>query len=117
MNQQLASLNFVGILEQAPLRRPGGAGAILVIGATMTRTHEQIRLREPADGTSQVRAINGKHLKFLPINIAYPAGDVRRFSVPGIHHWVAIGGQTGLASRKLIQPAKRQPGVISWLAL
>jgi hypothetical protein len=81
----------------------------------MARTHKEVRLRKPPNGTPKVSAINGKDLKLLTVHISNPAGDVCRFSVPGIHHWISIRGQPGLTSRKLFQSAERQPRLIARL--
>ena len=78
LDEQFSILNFVVVLEQSALRRSGGARAVLVIGAAVAGTHEEVRLREPANRTSQVRAVDGEDLESLVVNISDPACDVAR---------------------------------------
>src|SRR5260370_20232894 len=113
----LPIFNLAGIFKQATFWRSRRAGTVLVVSAAMARAHEQIRLCEPANWTSEVRAIDREDLELLAVNIPYPAGDIRCFSVPGIHDGIAIFCEPRLASVKLIKRTKREPGVISRLLL
>src|ERR1700752_5051663 len=88
-------------------------GTILVVGAAVARTHEEIRLREPAHGASEVRAIDGKDLEILTVNVPYPAGNIGRLSVPRSGGRVAERGEARLAGGKLIESAEREPLVIA----
>jgi hypothetical protein len=72
----------------------------------MARTHEEVRLGEPANGASEVRTVYGKDLECLIVNVPNPARDIAGFAVPGTDYRVAIGGETSLAGRKLLQPAE-----------
>jgi hypothetical protein len=108
-DEEFSILNFVGILEQSARRRPGSARTILVVNASVTRTHKEVRLRKPMHWTSQVRTVNGEHLKILSIDIANPAGNIAGFPIPGINHGIAVGGEPGLADRKLFQRAESEP--------
>src|SRR5215469_12912125 len=116
MNQQLTVLDFVRILKQSALWRSGGAAAIRVIRAAMTRAHEECRLWEPAHGTSEVCAIDCKYLELLPLHAPNPAGNVCRFAIPRVHHGIAIAGEPSLAFGKVIEHAERDPGLRVGLA-
>src|SRR5665213_795816 len=109
-DQQLSALDPVVVFEQATLGRTRSARAILVIRTAMAGTHEQTGLREPANRTPEVRAINRKHLKRLPVHIANPTSDICRNPIPRIHNWIAISGQACLARRELFDAAENDPG-------
>src|ERR1700680_4704143 len=81
----------------------------------MARTHEEVRLREPANRASKVRAVDGKHLELLIINIPHPACDVSGFAIPSIDDGILVCGEPSLASGKLLQSAEREPGLVSKL--
>jgi len=66
----------------------------------MAGTHEEIRLREPANGTAQMSTIYGEDLKLLTVNIPHPAGDIVGFTVPGIDHGILVSGETCLTRRE-----------------
>src|ERR1700675_294103 len=83
----------------------------------MARAHEQARLLEPADRTTEVRAINCENLESLPIHIANPTGDVCRLPIGWIHHRITVGGEASLAGRKLLDVAERNPRLIASLPL
>jgi hypothetical protein len=79
----------------------------------MAGTHEKIRLGEPANRASKVRAIDGKDLVRLIVNVANPTRDVSGFTIPRIDDGILVGGETSLASGKLFQPAERKPRLIT----
>src|SRR5271156_6853925 len=79
----------------------------------MARAHEQTRLREPADRTSEVCTIDCEHLKTLPVHVADPAGNIGGITVPGIHHRISIRRQPRFSGRKLIEIAESDPGFIA----
>src|SRR3981081_1431026 len=81
----------------------------------MAGKHEEVRLGEPPNGASEVRAVDGKDLEFLIINVPDPARDIAGFAIPGIDHGIAISGETSLAGRKLFQRAESEPRVITRL--
>jgi hypothetical protein len=66
-------------------------------------------LWKPANRTSEVRAVDGKDLESLIVNVSDPACYISRFAIPGIHDRVSIGGETSLANRELFQPAEGKP--------
>ena len=55
---------------------------ILIVSAAVTWAHEEIRLREPANRASKMRAINGEDLEILTIDISNPAGEYLQFLHP-----------------------------------
>src|ERR1700693_6619320 len=81
----------------------------------MARAHEQTRLREPTDRTSEVCTIDCEHLKTLSVHVANPAGNIGSITIPRIHHGVSIRRQARFSGRKLIEIAERNPGVIAIL--
>src|SRR5580700_2166127 len=111
-NEKLSVLDLVVVLKQAPLRRAGSPGAVLVINAAVTGAHEQAGLRKPSNRTSQMRAINRKYLELLPVHVSYPARDICRVSIPGIDYGIPVNGKPGLARRKLSQLAERKPRIV-----
>src|ERR1700722_5286161 len=80
----------------------------------MAGAQEQSGLREPADGTPKVRAINRKHLKRFSVHVADPASDVRRSPVRCAPDRVSIVGQASLAGRKLLEVSKGNPRIVTW---
>src|ERR1700733_1570745 len=109
LNQQRSLLHLICVLEQATFRRSGSARTVLIVGASVAWAQEQTRLWKPTDGTSQVRAVDGKHLEFFSVDAAHPAGNVRCFSIRGIHDWVSICGKPGLARWKFVKRSQREP--------
>src|ERR1700734_1692339 len=79
----------------------------------MAGTHEEVRLSKPANGASQVRAVDSKDLEFLTVDVSNPACDVAGFSVPGIDHGILVGGETSLSGGKLFKTAERKPRLIT----
>src|SRR5581483_4301141 len=96
--------------EQTTWGWAGSAGTILVIDATVARAHEQARFLKPADGAAEMRAVDGKDLELIPLNVPHPAGDVSRFAVPGSCERVPVGRDASVTFRKPIQIAQCNPG-------
>src|SRR4249920_3684939 len=63
----------------------------------MAGTHKQARLLEPAHRATEMRAIDREHLKLLPIESPYPAGNIGRGAVPGRGERISVRGQARLA--------------------
>src|ERR1700739_753667 len=82
----------------------------------MTWTHEESRLREPADGAAGMCAIDGKNPKRICGDMAHPAGGLVGGSVPGMAVGVAVRGEARFANWELIDRTKRYPGIIGALA-
>src|SRR5207245_8219226 len=102
-DEEISRCDLVAILEQTTLRRSGGARAVRVVGATVARAHEQVRLREPTDGAPQVRAVDREDLELLASETTHPARDRRGLAIPRVHHGVPIGGETRLALREPVE--------------
>src|SRR5580704_15217869 len=79
----------------------------------MAGAQEQVRLREPANRTSEVRAVDRKNLEGLAINISNPAGDIGRFPIRWTHNRISIRRKPSLTRRKLFETAEGNPGVIA----
>src|ERR1700732_281769 len=82
----------------------------------MARAHEQTRLREPTDRTSQVCTIDCEYLKTLSVHVANPAGNIGGITIPRIHYRVSISRQARFSGGKLIEIAERNPGFIALLS-
>ena len=82
----------------------------------MTWAHKQARLWEPANRTSEVRAVDREDLEVLPVHIANPARDIRSISIGGIHDGIAISGEASLAGRELFEVAEWNPRLVAALA-
>src|SRR5580704_17048243 len=115
-NEQFSAIDFVVVFEQPTFWRAGRACAILVIGSSMARAHEQIRLWEPTDRTSEVCTIDCEYLETRPIHVANPAGDIGSVTIPRIHYWISIRRQARFSGRKLIEIAERNPGIVAVLS-
>src|SRR5262249_50368979 len=87
-NSDLPVLHLIGVFEQPAFRRPRGASAVAVIGAAVTRTHEQARLRKPPDRAAEVSAIDREHLELVAGDAAHPAGRAGGLAVRGHHERV-----------------------------
>jgi hypothetical protein len=109
-DEKFSTLDFVVVFEQSALGRSRGARTVLVISPPVAGAHEEVRLREPPNGASQVRTIYGKDLEILIVNVSNPACDIGGLAVPGINDRISIRGESGLPSRKLFQPAERKSG-------
>src|ERR1700722_491836 len=81
----------------------------------MTWAHKQARLREPANGTSEVRAVDREDLEVLPVHVANPAGDISGIPIGRIHNGIAISGEASLAGRELFEITKWNPGFVASL--
>src|ERR1700675_2226157 len=87
----------------------------LVVSSSVTRAHKEARLGKPANRASKVRTVDRKDLESLTVDVSDPARDIRGFAVPGIDHGIAIRRKPSLAGRKLLQPAEREPRLVSKL--
>jgi hypothetical protein len=56
--------------------------------------------------TPKVGAIDGKDLEILTVHVSNPAGDIRGFPIPGIHHGISINSEPSLTCRKLFEPTQ-----------
>ena len=115
-DEKSSIFNFVAVLEQAALGRSRGARTVLVIGSAVTETHKETRLWKPSNRASQVRAVDGKDLEDLIIHPTNPARDVTGLTIPVIDQRISIRSKSSLPTGKLLQPAEREPGVITWLS-
>src|SRR6516165_713782 len=79
----------------------------------MARAHEQVGLRKPAHGTSEMRAIDGEDLEILPVQVSHPARNIGCLAIPGIYMGIPVGSQPGLANRELIQFSETKPRLIA----
>src|SRR5262249_17993373 len=100
------------IFDKPALRWARGAPAVAVVHSAVTRTHEQTRLREPANRTPQMHAVDGKNLKLIAFRVPYPASRVRRLAIGWRHIWVPKGGQPSLPLRKFTNGTQWHPGEI-----
>src|SRR5262249_22566585 len=112
MNTGLAVFNFPRIFDKPALRRARGARTIAVVHSAVARTHEQTRLREPANGTSQVHAVDRKNLKLIASDVPHPASRVRRLAISRRHIWVPKGREPRLAFGKIANGSQWHPGEI-----
>src|ERR1700730_7941762 len=71
-----------------------------------------MRLRKPAHGTAEVRAIDREDLELAPIDIAQPAWKLRGVAVGTIGDRVPKRRKARLAGGKLIERAKRNPSIV-----
>src|SRR5262249_46838793 len=108
-----AVLDFVRILKKTAFRRTGSARAIPVIRSAMARTHEETRLRKPADRTAQMRAVDGKDLELFSCDTPYPAGRVRCLAIGRHDVRILKRGQARLAFREFTDISQWHPGEIS----
>ena len=112
VDQQIPMLHLVAIFKQAALRRPGGAGTVRIVDAAVARAHEQARLREPTDRTTQMRAIDREDLELLSRRRDAPSRECSRFLHP-----MGRGADSNVARRvspsgNLLERAEREPGFI-----
>src|ERR1700676_2827601 len=70
-----------------------------------------MRLRKPAYGTAEVRAIDREDLELAPIDIAHPAWKLRGVAVGMVRSRVPKRRKARLAGGKLIERAKRNPWI------
>src|SRR5215475_11284791 len=109
---ELSVLDPVLVLEQCSRRRARRARPIFVVDAAVARAHEELRLREPANGTSEVGAIDREDLKAVTIHTPHPAGDVRRRTIPGHAEGILIRGEPGLPRGKALERAELDPRLL-----
>ena len=76
----------------------------------MTGTHKRCRFLEPTDWTSQMRAVNGEHLKLLSFDAPHPTGNLSRWTIPGMGVWITVLCEAGLVLRKLSTWPEGNPG-------
>src|SRR5215467_7931529 len=79
----------------------------------MTRAHEQTRLREPADRTSQVGAIDRKNLELITLDPSHPTCHVRRLSIGRGDVRIPERCEPRLPFGKFADAAKRHPGKVT----
>src|ERR1700686_3743398 len=113
LDEKLSSLDLVVVLEQSALWRSRGTRTVLVVSPAMARTHEEVRLCEPANRATKVCTVDGKDLKLLVVKISNPAGNVAGLAVPHIDHGILVSGKPSLTRWELLQPAKRKPRLIA----
>src|SRR6201998_4125957 len=106
---ELVSHNFVLIFEEAALGGTESTRAISVIDATVAGAHEKSRLREPADGTSEMRAVNGEDLERRGIDMPHPARDFRGVAIPGVVIGIFVCGEPCFSHGESIDGPKRYP--------
>ena len=111
-----AVLHLIRIFKQAAFGRTGSPRTIVVVRAAVARTDEQPGLREPADGASQVRAIDGENLELVRRDPADPAGSVDGLSVRGHYEGTFKSGESSFAFRKIGDGAEGYPGEIGFAA-
>src|SRR5579875_1472784 len=107
---QLASFDFVLVFIQPARRRSRGSRAVFVVSSAVTRTQNQSGFLEPAHRTSQMRAVDGEHLKLVARQAAHPTGNVGRLPVPWACVRVAISGKARRLLGKIFESAKGNPG-------
>ncbi len=103
--------NLPVVGEEAALRRPGGARAVGVVDAAVAGAHEELRLRKPAHGAAEVRAIDGEDAEFVGAITAHVAGDVVGLAVPGIRGGIFVEGEARFSGGKCSRGSERDPGV------
>ena len=101
------------VLKQASRGWSRCAGSVRVISAAVAGAQEQFRLREPADGASEMRAVDGEDLKLFAGYAAHPAGHIAGLPIPGRGDRIPIVDQARLPFRELADGAERNPGVIA----
>ena len=62
---QLAACDSAVVGEETALGRTRRARPVRVVGASVARTHEELRLRKPSHRAAQVRAVNSEHLELI----------------------------------------------------
>src|SRR5262249_25028621 len=111
---QLAGADLPDAMEQAPWRRPGGAFTVLVVDATMTRTHEEAGLREPRHWAAQVSAVHGENQEpILPplvlAQVAHINAHLSSHPVPRLAQGILERRQSGLVDWKLARRPQADP--------
>ena len=108
-DEQLAVFDPGLVVEEPARRRAGGPLAIRVVRAAVAGTHEEPRLREPANRTPEVRAIDREDLKFLSLQAPHPARDVTGGAVPGPGERIAERREPRLAFGECVDVPQRNP--------
>src|SRR5262249_6068806 len=111
LNNDLAFLKFPRIFDKPALRRSRGARTVAVVHSAVTRTHEQTRLREPANRTSQMHAVDGKDLKLIALNAPAPTkrcrlSRLRLASNMDFEGWPAASRLPESPSRRPVAPRR-----------
>jgi hypothetical protein len=75
----------------------------------MTRAHKKTGLREPADRTAQVRAVDGEHLELIAFDVPDPARSIHGLAVSRHNKRISEFSQPGFAFRELTDWAQRDP--------
>src|SRR5499433_3230771 len=108
---ELALADLVLVLEEPARRRSRGARAVLVVDAAVTGTHEELGLREPPHGATQMCAIDGEDLEALRVDAPHPARDLGGVAVPLDAERVLVLGEPGLSHREGVHAAQLDPGL------
>ena len=87
--------------------------AVFVIGASVARAHEKLRLREPAHRAAKMGAVDGEDLKLPCIDAAHPAGDFGGVAVVEAADRTAEVDQPRLADGEVADGADGDPGASS----
>src|SRR5262249_54950117 len=109
LNGDVTVLNLERIFEEPPLRRPGSARAVAIIGAAMAGTHEQAGLRKPANRAAQVGTVDGKHLELVALNTPHPARRVCGLTVRRRHIRIAERREPRFSFWKVADGPKPHP--------
>src|SRR5215467_15115243 len=72
-------------------------------------THEELGLREPAHGATQMCAVDGEDLEALRVDTAHPARDLGRVTVPLHAERVLVLGEAGLSHGEAVHSAQLDP--------
>ena len=117
MDHQRVTGELVLVLEQAALGWAGGAGAVFVVGAAVAGAQEELRLREPADGASEMGAVDGEDLELAVGDAADPAGDLGGVAVVEGGGGRAETGEAGFADGKVRPSAIQAPKAAFFLRI
>src|SRR5215510_8870981 len=108
---ELPLADLVLVLEEPARRRSRGARTVLVVDAAVTRTHEELGLREPPHGTAEMRAVDGEDLEALRVDAPHPARNLGGVAVPLNAERVLVLGEPGLSDGEAVDPAQLDPGL------
>ena len=73
----------------------------------MAGTHEQARGCKPPHRATEMRTVDGKHLKLVGLDSSYPTGDLCRRPIPGDAEGILIRGQPGFPNGKALDRPRR----------
>ena len=76
----------------------------------MTGAHEEVRLLEPADRTSEVRAVDREDLKLLSLHPPHPARNISCLAIPRARVRVSVLRHSCLVFREISERSQRDPG-------